>query len=70
MKKGLSKSALQASAQAKAIAVPHQPTVEQLDTEIKALQAKIKVSHKKAAERRQDYLLNQANIANDNDEHA
>ena len=70
LKKGLSISALQSSTQERGIAVHQQPTVQQLDKEIKTLQAKTKVSHKESAERRQEYLLDQANIANDNDEHA
>ena len=44
--------------------------MEHLDKEIKTLQDKIKVSHKETAERRQEYLLDQANIATDNDDHA
>ena len=70
LKKELSISALQSRAQARGIVVHQQPTVQQLDKEIKILQAKIKVSHKESAERRQEYLLDQTNIANDNNEQA
>ena len=46
------------------------PTVHQLEQEIKTLQAAVKACHKESAERRQKYLLDQANIANDNDDQA
>ena len=70
LKKGLTISALQASANERGIAVHQNPTLHQLDQEIKTLRTKVKACHKESAEKRQEYLQNQANIANDNEEHA
>ena len=61
---------MQASTKERGTDVQQQPLVQQLDQEIKILEAPVKVCHKESAERMQEYLLDQANITNDNDEPA
>ena len=46
------------------------PNRDPTESRDKTLQAAVKACHKKSAEKIHEYLLDQANIANDNDDHA
>ena len=70
MNNKLSISDLLNSAQHIGITIQQNLSVQQMDLQIKTLQAEVKECHKESATKRQEYLLDQANIANNNDNHA